>query len=55
MTKKTALVFAFAFQRVGRASPRLTAALLVGGGFLSVVFVPQLNTRPIRPWLAGRR
>src|SRR6266404_4437680 len=38
-----ALVFAFAYQRVGRLSARVTAALLAGAGFLSLVLVPQLK------------
>lgn len=43
------LLFAFAYQRVGPASPRLTAALLAGAGFLSLVLVPQLKYPPNPP------
>ena len=43
------LAFAFAYQRVGPASPRLTAALLTGAGFLSLVLVPQLKYPPNPP------
>jgi hypothetical protein len=43
------LAFAFAYQRVGPASPRLTAALLAGAGFLSLVLVPQLKYPPNPP------
>jgi predicted cobalt transporter CbtA len=38
-----ALVFAFAYQRIGRAGPRALAALLSGGGYIAVVLVPQLK------------
>ena len=38
-----ALVFALAYQRVGRLSPRALAALLAAGGFVAVVLVPQLK------------
>jgi hypothetical protein len=47
------LVFSFAYQRVGPASPRLTAALLAGAGFLSLVLVPQLKY-PANPPSVGR-
>jgi hypothetical protein len=43
------LAFAFAYQRIGPASPRLTAALLAGAGFLSLVLVPQLKYPPNPP------
>jgi hypothetical protein len=38
-----ALAFAFAYQRIGRLSPRVTAALLAVAGFVSLVLVPQLK------------
>jgi predicted cobalt transporter CbtA len=38
-----ALVFAFAYQRIGRFSPRALAALLAAAGFIAVVLVPQLK------------
>lgn len=38
-----ALVFAFAYGRVGRLSPRVTAALLAAGGFVAFAFVPGLK------------
>ena len=38
-----ALVFAFAYQRVGRAGPKALAVLLAGAGFVTVVLVPQLK------------
>jgi hypothetical protein len=38
-----ALVFAFAYLRVGRFSPRALAALLASAGFIVVVLVPQLK------------
>jgi Probable cobalt transporter subunit (CbtA) len=38
-----ALVFAFAYQRIGRFSPRALAALLAGAGFVAIVLVPQLK------------
>jgi Probable cobalt transporter subunit (CbtA) len=47
------LAFAFAYQRVGPASPRVTAALLAGAGFISLVFVPQLKY-PANPPSVGR-
>jgi len=37
------LAFAFAYQRVGHASARVTAALLACAGFLSLVLVPELK------------
>jgi predicted cobalt transporter CbtA len=43
------LAFAFAYRRIGPASPRLTAALLAGAGFLSLVLVPQLKYPPNPP------
>jgi len=43
------LAFAFAYHRIGPASPRLTAALLAGAGFLSLVLVPQLKYPPNPP------
>jgi hypothetical protein len=38
-----ALVFAVAYQRIGRFSPRALAALLTGAGFVVVVLMPQLK------------
>jgi hypothetical protein len=47
------LAFAYAYQRVGPASPRVTAALLSGAGFLSLALVPQLKY-PANPPSVGR-
>src|SRR6516165_4812675 len=44
-----ALAFAFAYQRIGRVSVRVTAVLLAGAGFLSLVLVPQLKYPPNPP------
>jgi predicted cobalt transporter CbtA len=44
-----ALVFAFAYGRVGRLGPRATAALLAGAGYLAVVLVPTLKYPPNPP------
>jgi predicted cobalt transporter CbtA len=44
-----ALVFAFAYGRVGRIGPRATAALLAGAGYLAVVLVPALKYPPNPP------
>jgi len=38
-----ALVFAFAYGRIGRLSPRVTAALLAAAGFIAFAFVPGLK------------
>jgi len=38
-----ALVFALAYQRIGRFTPRMLAALLAGGGFVATVLAPQLK------------
>jgi hypothetical protein len=38
-----ALVFAFAYGRVGRLGPRATSALLASAGFVAVVLVPDLK------------
>jgi hypothetical protein len=38
-----ALVFALAYQRIGRFSPRALAALLAAAGFVAIVLVPQLK------------
>src|SRR6185312_7451 len=38
-----ALVFAFAYGRIGRLGPRVTAALLAAGGFIAFAFVPGLK------------
>jgi hypothetical protein len=48
-----ALAFAFAYRRVGRASARVTAALLAGAGFLTLVVVPQLKY-PANPPAVGQ-
>jgi hypothetical protein len=47
------LAFAYAYQRVAPASPRVTAALLAGAGFLSLALVPQLKY-PANPPSVGR-
>jgi len=47
------LAFAYAYRRVGPASPRVTAALLAGAGFVSLVLVPQLKY-PANPPSVGR-
>jgi predicted cobalt transporter CbtA len=44
-----ALVFAFAYGRVGRLGPRATAALLAVAGYLAVVLVPALKYPPNPP------
>jgi Probable cobalt transporter subunit (CbtA) len=38
-----ALVFAYAYGRIGNLSPRATAALLAGAAFLALVIVPELK------------
>ena len=38
-----ALVFAFAYQRIGQFGPRSLASLLAGAGFIAMVLVPQLK------------
>jgi hypothetical protein len=38
-----AIVFAFAYGRIGRLGPRATAALLAAGGFISIAVVPFLK------------
>ncbi len=48
-----ALAFAFAYQRVGRRSARVTAALLAGAGFVSLVLVPELKY-PANPPSVGQ-
>jgi len=48
-----ALAFAFAYQRVGRVSARVTAVLLAGAGFLSLVLVPWLKY-PANPPSVGQ-
>jgi hypothetical protein len=47
-----AIVFAFAYGRIGELGPRATAALLAGAGFLSVVIVPFLKY-PANPPAVG--
>ena len=47
-----ALVFAFAYGRVGRLSPRVTAALLAAAGFIAFAFVPGLKY-PANPPAVG--
>jgi predicted cobalt transporter CbtA len=44
-----ALVFAFAYGRVGRASPRVTAAWLSCAGFIAIVIAPALKYPPNPP------
>lgn len=44
-----AIVFAFAYGRVGRFGPRATAALLAAGGFISVAMVPFLKYPAMPP------
>ena len=48
-----ALAFALAYQRVGRGGARVTAALLAGAGFLSLVLVPALKY-PANPPSVGQ-
>jgi Probable cobalt transporter subunit (CbtA) len=48
-----ALVFAFAYGRIGSLSPRGTAALLAGAAFLALVVVPGLKY-PANPPAVGR-
>jgi len=48
-----ALAFAFVYQRVGRGSARVTAALLASAGFLSLVLVPELKY-PANPPAVGQ-
>jgi hypothetical protein len=48
-----ALAFAFAYQRVGRLSARVTALLLAAAGFLSLVLVPQIKY-PANPPSVGQ-
>jgi hypothetical protein len=38
-----ALAFAFAYQRIGHLSPRVTAVLLAAAGFVALVIVPELK------------
>jgi hypothetical protein len=38
-----ALVFAYAYGRIGRLSPRASAALLAGLGFVALILVPQIK------------
>jgi hypothetical protein len=38
-----ALVFAVAYQRIGGFTPRVLAALLAGGGFITTALAPQLK------------
>ncbi len=38
-----ALVFAYAYGRIGNLSPRATAALLAGAAFVALVIVPELK------------
>lgn len=38
-----ALVFAYAYGRIGRLSPRATAALLAAFGFVTLILVPQIK------------
>jgi predicted cobalt transporter CbtA len=47
-----ALVFAFAYGRLGRLSPRVTAVLLAAAGFVAFAFVPGLKY-PANPPAVG--
>lgn len=47
-----AIVFAFAYGRIGRLGPRATAALLAAGGFFSIALVPFLKY-PANPPAVG--
>jgi hypothetical protein len=47
-----ALVFAFAYGRIGQLSPRATAALLALAGFIALVLVPQIKY-PANPPAVG--
>jgi hypothetical protein len=38
-----ALVFAYAYKRIGRLSPRATAAVLAAAGFVTLILVPQIK------------
>jgi predicted cobalt transporter CbtA len=38
-----ALLFAYAYGRIGRLSPRATAAVLAAAGFVTVILVPQIK------------
>lgn len=44
-----ALVFAFAYGRIGNLSPRATSALLAGAAFVALVLVPDLKYPPNPP------
>ena len=44
-----ALVFAFAYGRIGNLSPRATAALLAAAAFVALVLVPDLKYPPNPP------
>jgi predicted cobalt transporter CbtA len=48
-----ALVFAFAYGRVGRLRPRTVAALLAGAAFLAVYLVPDLKYPANPPAVGG--
>lgn len=48
-----ALVFAFAYGRVGRLGPRATAALLAFGAYVAVVLVPSIKY-PANPPAVGQ-
>jgi hypothetical protein len=47
-----ALVFAYAYGRIGRMSPRLTAAVLAGAAYLTVIIVP-FTKYPANPPTVG--
>jgi len=47
-----ALAFAYAYGRIGSLSPRATAALLAGAGFIVLILVPQLKY-PANPPAVG--
>jgi predicted cobalt transporter CbtA len=48
-----ALVFAFAYGRVGAIGPRATAALLALGAFVAIVLVPAIKYPPNPPAVGG--
>jgi MFS family permease len=47
-----ALVFAYAYGRIGRRSPRATAAVLAVAGFITLILVPQIKY-PANPLAIG--
>jgi len=49
-----ALVFAYAYGRIGRLTPRATATVLAAAGFLTLILVPQIKY-PANPPAVGDR